>query len=108
MARELKPGEQVQVKKTFRPKRASDAHQQGLKSVNPGDVGEVVGSAEGRSVVVRFKGIEFPITKQSLERFEEPAPKRRGKRAEAAEAQPAAAETTQAAPPAQEAPAPKR
>src|SRR4051794_12238383 len=95
MARELKPGEQVKVKKTFRPKRNSDAYQQGLTSVNPGEVGEVVGNAEGRSVVVNFKGIDVAITKQSLERVKAPAPKRRGKRAEAAEAQPAAAETTE-------------
>jgi hypothetical protein len=116
MARDLKNGDRVVVKKTFRVKKGTPAHKQGLKTVKEGDTGEVVGPAEGRAVTVSFNGIEVPITKQSLTRAEEAeqtaaAPEEATKPAKTSrKQQETPAEPAQAAAemPAQEETAPKR
>ena len=68
MAKELKPGEQVTVNREVHVSRKSEAYQHGLKRVKPGDVGEVVGPAEGRALTVKFNGIETVVSKLSLAR----------------------------------------
>src|SRR5579862_9165900 len=71
MAQELKPGEQVTVNREVPFSRQSGAYKVGIKQVNPGDIGEVVGPAEGRALTVRFNGIETVVSKQSLTRLGE-------------------------------------
>ena len=68
MAKELKPGEPVTVKREVPFPRKSDAYKQGIKSITPGEIGEVVGPAEGRALTVKFHGIETVVAKQSLVR----------------------------------------
>ncbi len=68
MAKELKPGEPVTVNREVHMSRQSEAYQHGLKRVKPGDVGEVVGPAEGRALTVKFKGIETVVSKLRLAR----------------------------------------
>ena len=68
MAKELKPGEQVTVNREVHISRKSEAYQHGLKRVKPGDVGEVVGPAEGRALTVKFNGIETVVSKLRLAR----------------------------------------
>ena len=71
MAKELKFGEQVTVKRDVPVSRKSAAYQQGLKKIKPGDIGEVVGPAEGRALTVKFKGIETVVSKLRLTRPDE-------------------------------------
>src|SRR5512147_1615880 len=68
MAKELKSGEQVTVNRELHLSRKSEAYQHGLKRVKPGDVGEVVGPAEGRALTVKFNGIETVVSKLRLAR----------------------------------------
>jgi hypothetical protein len=72
MAKELKPGERVTVNRELHIKRTSEAYQHGLKRVKPGDLGEVVGPAEGRALTVKFKGIDTVVSKLRLARPEQP------------------------------------
>ncbi len=73
MAKELKPGEPVTVKRELHLSRKSEAYQHGLKRVKPGEVGEVVGPAAGRALTVKFHGIETVVSKLRLARPEEVA-----------------------------------
>ena len=76
MAKELKPGEQVTVNRELHISQKSEAYQQGLKRVKPGDIGEVVGPAEGRALTVKFNGIDMVVSKLRLARpGESPAQK---------------------------------
>lgn len=80
MAKGLKSGDTVSVTKIFKFKRASDIYQNGLHRVQPGDVGKVVDAAAGRSVLVSFKGQQFTISSQRLQRITATEPKRRGRK----------------------------
>jgi hypothetical protein len=76
MAKELRPGERVTVIGELRNSNKSAAYKQGLKKIYPGDIGEVVGPAEGRALTVKFNGIETVVSKQRLTRpGESPAQK---------------------------------
>src|SRR4051812_10443167 len=68
MARNLKAGERVTVSEVVHFSTSTPAYRQGLKSVTPGEVGEVVGPGEGRSTLVKFKDIQVSISNQRLER----------------------------------------
>jgi len=69
MAKGLKPGDTVTVREEIRMPRKSEVYQQGLKRLRPGDVGRIVGAAEGRSVVVEFAGgKQVKLASQRLER----------------------------------------
>jgi cell division septation protein DedD len=73
MAKELKPGEQVTVDSELHPSKTSEAYKKGLKQIKPGDIGEVVGPAEGRALTVKFNGIETVVSKLRLIRSGEAA-----------------------------------
>jgi hypothetical protein len=76
MAKELKPGEQVTVDSELNLNKTSEAYKKGLKQIKPGDIGEVVGPAEGRALTVKFNGIETVVSKLRLMRpGESSAPK---------------------------------
>ncbi len=91
MAQALQIGEQVKVKRGFRPKPDSAAYQQGLKSVGPNLIGEVAGPApEGRAWLVSFDGIQVPVTKQNLIRVAEVTKQPRGRRPKAEQTAPQA------------------
>jgi hypothetical protein len=97
MAKGLKSGDTVSVTKTYKFKRASDIYKSGLHRVQPGDVGKVVDAAKGRSVMVDFKGQQFPIASQRLQRVEPPPePRRRGRRPGSTNKAKAAVETAPA------------
>jgi hypothetical protein len=82
VAKGLKPGDPVTVIELFRFKNNSAESKNGLKSVQPGEVGHVVETAQGRSVVVEFKGVRGTIPSRRLELAHEPAKttSRRGRR----------------------------
>src|SRR5689334_18575554 len=80
MAKGLKSGDTVSVTKIFKFKRADPIYKSGLHRVQPGDVGKVVDAAEGRSVLVDFRGQQFTISSQRLERVTVPEPRRRGRK----------------------------
>jgi hypothetical protein len=66
MAKELKPGEPVTVDSELNLSKTSEAYKHGLKQIKPGDIGEVVGPAEGRALTVKFNGIETVVSKLRL------------------------------------------
>jgi hypothetical protein len=68
MAKELKPGEPVTVDSELNLNKTSAAYKQGLQQIKPGDIGEVVGPAEGRALTVKFNGIETVVSKLRLVR----------------------------------------
>src|SRR5690349_16213506 len=68
MARDLKRGEPVTVKREVHMSSQSEAYKHGLKKIVKGDIGEVVGPAEGRALTVRFKGVNAVVSKLNLER----------------------------------------
>src|SRR5437764_15484854 len=86
MAKGLKSGDVVTVHKELRLPRKSEPYQQGLKRIKPGDMGKVVGEADGRSVLVEFNGVKLPLASQRLDKAPQPtngdAP-RRGRRSKA-------------------------
>ncbi len=67
MATGLKPGNQVTVKENLDFTSQSDAYKNGLKSVTAGEVGQVVGPAKGRSVIVEFNGVQVTVSSQRLQ-----------------------------------------
>jgi hypothetical protein len=100
MAKGLKVGDAVTVRKNMRLRRKDPAYQQGLKSIKSGEVGHVVsiGDDRSRSVVVEFKGVPVKLASQRLDRTTppvvtgtevsdagQPAQGRRGRRRAAAE-----------------------
>jgi hypothetical protein len=100
MAKGLKVGDAVTVRKDMRLRRIDPAYQQGLKSIKSGEIGHVVsaGNDGSRSVVVEFKGVPVKLASQRLDRAtppvvtgtevpdaEQPAQSRRGRRRAAAE-----------------------
>jgi hypothetical protein len=74
MAKGLKIGDAVTVREEMRLRRKDPAYAQGLKRLRPGDLGQVVDAAEGRSVVVEFDGKRVVLASQRLERVQPPAP----------------------------------
>lgn len=106
MARDLKRGEPVTVKSEVHMSSKSEAYKHGLKKIAKGDIGEVVGPAEGRALTVRFKGVDAVVSKQSLERpTGAPPQKAKPTAAKPAKAKPALAKpvaTAQAATPSPE------
>jgi hypothetical protein len=66
MAKDLKPGEPVTVDSELNLDKTSAAYKQGLKQIKPGEIGEVVGQAEGRALKVKFNGIETVVSKLRL------------------------------------------
>ncbi len=100
MATELKPGEQVTVNRELHINRTSEAYQHGLKRVKPGDLGEVVGPAEGRALTVKFNGIDTVVSKLRLTRPGQlPAPKAKPAARKPAHAKAAKASATRGAAP---------
>jgi|GEM_PF-4688035 hypothetical protein len=100
MAKGLKVGDAVTVRKDMRLRRKDPAYQQGLKSIKSGEIGHVVSTADdrSRSVIVEFKGVPVKLASQRLERATppvvtgtkvpdagQPAQSRRGRRRAAAE-----------------------
>jgi len=72
MAKGLKVGDAVTVREEMRLPRKTEAYQQGLKRLKPGDIGKIVSAVEGsRSVVVDFGGKNVPLASQRLNRAEE-------------------------------------
>jgi hypothetical protein len=105
MAKELKVGEKVTVNREVHINRNSEAYQHGLKRVKPGDVGEVVGPAEGRALTVKFKGIDTVVSKLRLARPEQPpAPKAKNAARKPVQAKVTKASATPAAAPQASAP----
>ncbi len=74
MAKALKVGDAVTVRKNLRLRRKDPAFQEGLKSLKPGEIGHVVnaGDEHSRSVVVEFKGIQVKLASQRLDRATPP------------------------------------
>src|SRR5579871_3102395 len=68
MAKALKTGDTVSVSKPLKFKRNSAEYKSGLKSVTQGQVGQVIDSARGRSVVVEFEGKRATISSQRLQK----------------------------------------
>jgi hypothetical protein len=73
MAQGLKIGDIVTVRKEIRLKRVDPAYKRGLKRLKPGQVGEVIDRAEGRSVVVEFNGTPVTLASQRFELANPPA-----------------------------------
>lgn len=86
MAKGLKIGDAVTVRKDIRLKRKDDAYKQGLKRLRNGQIGQIISQADGRSVVVEFEGKHVTLASQRLDRVEPPAApaeapvRRRGRR----------------------------
>jgi hypothetical protein len=68
MAKGLKIGDMVTVRKAMHLTQKSEAYQAGLKRLKPGIVGKVVDVAQGRSVVVEFEGRHVTLASQRLEK----------------------------------------
>ncbi len=82
MAKGLKAGDSVAVSKPLKFKRTSNEYKAGLKSLEQGQIGQVIDSARGRSVVVEFEGKRATISSQRLQKMQTgEAPRRRGRRA---------------------------
>ncbi|MEP7286993.1 MAG: hypothetical protein ABI947_14645 [Chloroflexota bacterium] len=79
MAKGLKVGDSVSVIKTVRFKPSSETFNNGLTSVKPGEIGTVLRTAAGRSVVVEFQGKEAILSSQRLESRTVPKKGRRGR-----------------------------
>ncbi len=74
MAKGLKPGDAVTVRKPMSVSRKSEAYQQGLKRLRPGQIGKIVEMVEkARSVIVDFDGKQVKLASQRLERPSTPA-----------------------------------
>ena len=95
MAKGLKAGDSVSVSKPKKFKRTSVEYKNGLKSVAEGQVGQVIDSARGRSVVVDFEGKRATISSQSLQKVPTGDGSQRARR-RAAIANPAQADTSKA------------
>lgn len=77
MARKLIPNEKVTVDQTVKFDPESETYQKGLFSVEPGQIGSVVGPAlQGRATIVDFDGVQAVISRLRLQR---PASKGKGK-----------------------------
>src|SRR5437764_14700676 len=74
MAKGLKVGDAVTVREEMRLPRKSEVYQQGLKRLKRGEIGHVVATADGRSVMVEFGGKQVKLASQRLERVSEPTP----------------------------------
>jgi hypothetical protein len=74
MAKGLKVGDAVVVREELRLPRKTDAYQQGLRRLKPSDIGRIVNTADGRSVIVDFGGVQVTLASQRLNRAEEPKP----------------------------------
>jgi hypothetical protein len=72
MAKGLKIGDAVTVREEMRLHRKDPAYTQGLKRLRPGDIGQIVDAAEGRSVVVEFDGKRVVLASQRLDRVQPP------------------------------------
>jgi hypothetical protein len=72
MAKGLRIGDAVTVRTERRLPRNDPAYKQGLKRLRPGEMGQVVGAAEGRSVVVEFDGKRVTLSSQSLDKVVRP------------------------------------
>ena len=72
MAKGLRIGDAVTVRQERRLPRNDPAYRQGLKRLRPGEIGQVVGAAEGRSVVVEFDGKRVTLSSQRLDRVVPP------------------------------------
>ncbi len=72
MAKGLRIGDAVTVRTERRLPRNDPAYRQGLKRLRPGEFGQVVGAAEGRSVVVEFDGKRVTLSSQRLDRVVRP------------------------------------
>jgi hypothetical protein len=68
MAKGLKVGDTVTVRKEMRLAQKSEAYQAGLKRLKPGIVGKVVDVAQGRSVIVDFDGKHVTLASQRLDK----------------------------------------
>jgi hypothetical protein len=68
MAKGLKVGDAVTVRKEIRLAQKSEAYQAGLKRLKPGLIGKVVDVAQGRSVVVDFEGRHVTLASQRLDK----------------------------------------
>jgi hypothetical protein len=75
MAKGLKVGDMVTVRKAMSLAQKSEAYQAGLKRLKPGIVGKVVDTAQGRSVVVDFEGRHVTLASQRLEKATESSQK---------------------------------
>ena len=81
MAKGLKAGDSVAVSKPLKFKKTSAEFKNGLKSLELGQIGQVVDSARGRSVIVEFEGKRATISSQRLKKMQTgEAPRRRGRR----------------------------
>ncbi len=67
MAKGLKVGDTVTVRKELRLPRKDPAYKAGLKRLRPGEIGRIVANAEGRSVVVEFEGKQVTLASQRLD-----------------------------------------
>src|SRR5437868_2440055 len=72
MAKGLKVGDAVTVREEMRIPRKWEVYQQGLKRLKRGEVGHVVATADGRSVMVEFGGKQVKLASQRLERVAAP------------------------------------
>src|SRR4051812_11545078 len=70
MAKALKTGDKVKVIKEVKFNPDSPEYQSGLQSIQIGELGEVVGPGQGRSVVVDINGKQAAIGVQRLELIE--------------------------------------
>jgi hypothetical protein len=68
MAKGLKVGDAVTVRKEMRLAQKSEAYKAGLKRLKPGLIGKVVDVAQGRSVVVDFEGRHVTLASQRLDK----------------------------------------
>ncbi len=73
MAKGLKKGDRVTVSELLSFTRSSEAYKQGLQSVNPGQVGRVVGPGKGRSMIVEFNNVQAAIASQRLQTVKDQA-----------------------------------
>ncbi len=73
MAKGLKVGDAVTVRKGLRLPRKDPAYKAGLRRLKPGDIGRIVANAEGRSVVVDFDGKRVTLASQRLDFAKSPA-----------------------------------
>ena len=82
MATNLKAGEHVTVDRTIEFDATSESSEKGLRSVEAGHVGVVIGRApQGRATIVEFSGIPAIITNQRLVRAaDKPLGKKRGRK----------------------------
>src|SRR5579859_5847739 len=78
MAKGLKAGDKVSVSKLLRFRQKSPEFKSGLKSVKPGQIGQVLEAAQGRSVIVEFEGKRALVSSQRLQKIDtgEPRPRR--------------------------------